>query len=488
MEIRVLPLATITIPPSRQRKDFGDIPALAASIQQNGLIQPIVVVPDNTSAFRFELVAGERRLQAHKHLGWPTIEAVELGSLPEPERVLIELEENLRRKDLTWPEHVFAIQRYASLRRGDTDAAIANALGIGFSALSQILRVAEALPKRPELKEMSSWYSAYRLLVNDQNRELSSIVENMGHEEPEAAPRPTLSIEADSRHDIDTGSQRSFSFTLASEKSPTLQPARSNGIIGPKDIAEAAAGAAAVAAAGILAPVSGASSGVVVADFALWARYYNGPRFNLIHCDFPYGTNIHSNDLQNSSAKWAVQDKLYEDTPETFERLCRAFFEYQSNFIADSAHCIFWVAHKNYGAIASRFKYFGWDVSEVPLIWHKSDSKGLAPVPDMWPRRTYEIAIFASKGGRKLVRLDNASCSFPTSGLEKQHISEKPSLMLEHFLSMICDRFSEVLDPTCGSGTALEVAKSLDAKRILGLDIEEKWVRVSKERLKIWPA
>ena len=45
----------------RYRKDLGDIAALAASIQQVGLLQPIVVKPD------MQLVAGRRRLEAVRH-------------------------------------------------------------------------------------------------------------------------------------------------------------------------------------------------------------------------------------------------------------------------------------------------------------------------------------------------------------------------------------------------------------------------------------
>ena len=48
----------------RHRKDLGDINALAASIDQEGLLQPITVTPDGV------LVCGARRLAAIKQLGW----------------------------------------------------------------------------------------------------------------------------------------------------------------------------------------------------------------------------------------------------------------------------------------------------------------------------------------------------------------------------------------------------------------------------------
>src|SRR5215469_9694433 len=51
----------------RFRKNLGDINALAASIDEVGLLHPIVVRPDG------RLIAGERRLAACKELGWTSV-------------------------------------------------------------------------------------------------------------------------------------------------------------------------------------------------------------------------------------------------------------------------------------------------------------------------------------------------------------------------------------------------------------------------------
>src|SRR6516225_7356473 len=55
-------IADITVG-ARYRKDLGDIEALARSIEEVGLLHPVVVTPDGT------LIAGERRIAAYKHLG-----------------------------------------------------------------------------------------------------------------------------------------------------------------------------------------------------------------------------------------------------------------------------------------------------------------------------------------------------------------------------------------------------------------------------------
>lgn len=51
----------------RFRKDLGDITGLAKSIQEHGLLQPVVLSEN------YQLIAGERHLQASKSLGWTEI-------------------------------------------------------------------------------------------------------------------------------------------------------------------------------------------------------------------------------------------------------------------------------------------------------------------------------------------------------------------------------------------------------------------------------
>lgn len=79
----------------RLRQDFGDIKALAKSIDTHGLFHPIVIDANN------HLIAGERRLRAMQELGWTKAEVRQFEELSESERRVLELEENLLRKDLT---------------------------------------------------------------------------------------------------------------------------------------------------------------------------------------------------------------------------------------------------------------------------------------------------------------------------------------------------------------------------------------------------
>ena len=78
----------------RHRKDLGDVPALAASIEAIGLLHPVVLRPDKT------LIVGGRRIAAYKHLGRDKIPANIARNLTELADLLrAEQDENTCRKD-----------------------------------------------------------------------------------------------------------------------------------------------------------------------------------------------------------------------------------------------------------------------------------------------------------------------------------------------------------------------------------------------------
>jgi ParB family chromosome partitioning protein len=94
----------------RHRKDLGDIKELAASIDDLGLIHPVVVTPDH------HLVAGERRLAALRSLGWDTVPVTVIHTLNGAADLLqAEADENTCRKD-------FAPTEAAAVRRAVTEA------------------------------------------------------------------------------------------------------------------------------------------------------------------------------------------------------------------------------------------------------------------------------------------------------------------------------------------------------------------------------
>jgi ParB family chromosome partitioning protein len=106
----------------RRRFDEAEIQSLANSIESIDLIQPIVVrksvrisdtSPESTSVrisdTLFELVAGERRLRAHKLLGRSEIKAV-ISVVADNDMAILALAENVDREDLSDYEIATAIR------------------------------------------------------------------------------------------------------------------------------------------------------------------------------------------------------------------------------------------------------------------------------------------------------------------------------------------------------------------------------------------
>jgi ParB family chromosome partitioning protein len=98
--------------PQQPRRDFDEeaMAELVVSVQENGVLQPIVVRPLADTAGKFELVMGERRLRAAKEAGLRTIPAV-IKDTADEQMLQEALLENLHRLQLTPLEEASAYQQ-----------------------------------------------------------------------------------------------------------------------------------------------------------------------------------------------------------------------------------------------------------------------------------------------------------------------------------------------------------------------------------------
>lgn len=142
--------------PDRIRRDLGDIESLAKSIEELGLLHPIVVLHIATG--HYVLVAGERRLVACKMLGWKEIP---IRCLPNQLRAReAEVAENQERKAFE-PEE---IGRVAALLWGEVSPepgqtrrdAVGAVFGVSGVHAERCKRLVEALPDFPQLSELMS--------------------------------------------------------------------------------------------------------------------------------------------------------------------------------------------------------------------------------------------------------------------------------------------------------------------------------------------
>jgi ParB/RepB/Spo0J family partition protein len=144
----------------RHRRDLGDTDRLAASIREVGLLHPVVIRPDG------KLIAGHRRLEACKRLGWTEVPVTVINL---DQIVRGEFAENAHRKNFL-PSEIDAIRRAmeplekaaARQRMSDGGKGGANCAtlgkvsekigafaGIGARTVEKIARVCEAAEAEP---------------------------------------------------------------------------------------------------------------------------------------------------------------------------------------------------------------------------------------------------------------------------------------------------------------------------------------------------
>lgn len=188
----------------RFRKDLGDLDSLVESIKAVGLLHPVVVSSD------LELIAGFRRLEACKKLGWVEVPC---RKVPLKELKRGEFDENMVRKDFlpseqvaikraVWPEvSVEAKERQEATHLvgrgiqkqeqyggadsappiGKTREVVGRYVGVSHDTLTKAERIVEAAESNPDkyaglLKRVdagsTSINHAYQLIIrNERNRE-----------------------------------------------------------------------------------------------------------------------------------------------------------------------------------------------------------------------------------------------------------------------------------------------------------------------------
>lgn len=452
-------LDSIRIRPERQRKDLGDLESLKASLLAVGtLINPIVVEQDSVDGL-FYLIAGERRLTAWKALAeegrlGDTIPARLFSELDETSRQLIELEENIKRKDLTWQESVQAIMRVNELKGFQTNEELAEYLGFHQSHISRIRSVWD-MRDNEKIWGADTLSNAYTVCKRESARILSSatsdlsyLISNFMQGESNESNLSTVSTPSAKR---ESASQPGTSGTT----SPAKQNDRGGISTLPSEVRSPEPGSEDPAP----------EYQILNGDFLKWAREYNGKPFNLLHLDFPYGIN-HDRSKQGNTASFGT----YEDSEDIYKTLVTTLLENQDRLIAQSAHCVCWLSLRFLEWTKEQFAKAGWDCHLQPFIWHKSDNKGIIADTQCGMRNVCEYALLFNRGRRPVIKNISNLVSHPTT--KKFHASEKPIPVVERLYEALCDGCSRVLDPTCGSGTAITSAMKFGAECAIGLELD----------------
>ncbi len=138
-EVAELLVDDISSNPRQPRHDFDPVglEELAASINENGIVQPITVRHKDG---KFELIAGERRVRAVKMINMRTIPAYVMSVKDDESLLQLALIENIQREDLNPMDLAQAYQELVEVH-GLTHGEIADRVGKDRSTVANFLRL-----------------------------------------------------------------------------------------------------------------------------------------------------------------------------------------------------------------------------------------------------------------------------------------------------------------------------------------------------------
>jgi ParB family chromosome partitioning protein len=197
--------------PYQPRREFdpAEIAALADSLRQHGMLQPVIV---RSVEERYQLVAGERRLRAaiEAHLHEIPARVLELDDQRVSELAMVE---NLQREDLNALEKAAAFRGYLE-RFGGTQEELAGRLGLDRSTISNLMRLLD-LPQEVQdavrSKKITQGHARALLGLSEADHQIGAcqriIAENLSVRQTEALvatgePTPAKTrVRRDSAHE-----------------------------------------------------------------------------------------------------------------------------------------------------------------------------------------------------------------------------------------------------------------------------------------------
>ena len=438
MTALLVPVDSIVVKQNRQRRDFdiGALNELAEGIQRNGLLHAPVVRFENGETV---LVAGERRLRAIKDthdLGGSFTYAgkavppglcpiVPLGELSELEAEEAELEENIRRVDLSWQEKAEASARLMSLRQRQ-----AAAEGRPAPTVSDIAREVRNLPPSATSPEQVT------VVGSAQTATRNEILVARHLADPEVAGAKSLgdAVKILKRREEIARNQQ--------------------------------------LAASIGASFTSKSHRLLNEDCLAWLPAQPEGQFDIILTDPPYGMgadNFGDSGQGPSAGAHFYQDDYdswYElmggrryESDGTYQQIHEGLPAMLYRAAKPEAHAYLFCDIDRFSELRSMMTGAGWKVHRTPLVW--SNPAGFrAPWPDQGPQRKYELILYAVKGNRKTTKLAGDVLEF-TKDKSLGHPAQKPVELLVELLRRSATPGNTVLDVCAGSGSTIEACHEL---------------------------
>ena len=455
----LLPITSIN-DKDRIRKDLGDIDELAESIKSLGLLQPIVVKLDGT------LIAGGRRLTAMRKLGWIDIPVTYFEVADDVTLRILEVEENVRRKAMTWQERVLAIadvhakqsQFKALHSEAWTLQATGELLGMSRASVSYANTLAYYIRLGDkEIEKCDGLAAAIQLLVKrgaeESNKALAKLT------------IPTVSVES-ARKMLTDASLDDTDSIFASPSAPTA-----GGVVTLSDDGEMPGQAP--TGDSITIPLSNM---VMLGDCLTVLPQLAADSFDHIITDPPYAIDMEYIDQSNPHGGMKNLDDVkaeHEVVPNL--NLLDAFITEAFRVLKPNGFCIMFTDPMTWQYLYDRCLGVGFKVQRWPLIWHKTH-RCMNQMALYNFTKDYEIAIVCRKGNATLLTPQASSVYMGATDEATrafQHPFAKPPKLWQWLYQAVAHKGQLVLDPFSGVGSSTLAAIEYGLQP-MALEVNEK--------------
>lgn len=417
---------------NRARKDVGDLNDLANSIIAVGQLSPIIVTSENI------LIAGERRLRAIQKLKRKSIEVRVVDGISTEDQMLIELLENLHRKDFTWHEDIDLKYKLhckwkEQAKQDGTDwgyRLTAKKLRCSLGGLSSDLALAEVLKIFPELKEQATKSRAREVYkaLGDQANALQRMNNLSKNEQENLLKLQSGAVDITKKNTVPEhvteGTKEAANKVAALEKDPDLTI----------DLSKVKVIYVSENYKSFINKIPKSSVGMVELD----------PPY-AINYDINYGEN---NNKLRTSTDWKeseLYDFYYNYLPLIYDKM------------TDASWILCWTGKEHFLATRKIAQEVGFIVQE-PGVWMKNGGSTNVPKKNMISN--WEMYLLFRKGNAEFNTASlHSAINVPTvPPSQRIHQWEKPIALYDHFMKALAKPGTIFLSPFAGSGNCLIAA------------------------------
>jgi site-specific DNA-methyltransferase (adenine-specific) len=428
--MRVIPISAVVVAPGRQRQEFDPkaLMELQESILKFGLMHPLVVRDGE------QLVAGERRLRAvqdiyalggqfscnNQPIPAGHVPVVSLGDLSPLDAMEAELDENIKRKDLTWQETAQAIAKLHEFR-------VAQAAATG--GVHKVADTAMEIEGRAD--------------GDYQEKTRQAIIVARHLDNPDVAKAK------------DT--KEAFKILKRAEE------AKVNAAIG----------------AAVGKTFSSADHTLLLGDCIDWMQSIPPASFDVICTDPPYGMGADT--FGDGAGRLTAITHSYADDEMSFRGLLAQVAEGIDRVAKPAAHLYLCCDIDQFHWLRELFANIGgWHVFRTPLINVKAGG-GRVPLPEHGPRRCYETILYAFRGDKR-TRAIYPDIISSAADDNLGHGAQKPVELYTDLLRRSIVAGDSVLDPFAGTGTIFPAAHGLKV-RATGIELNPSYHGICVKRI-----